>query len=56
MKPIALDLDALRQSQRILDVHAKVPDSIFYLRVSEKNLHSAEISGRPLDYRRFGAA
>lgn len=41
-----LDFDAFRQRQRFFHINAEVPHRIFDFGVTQKNLNSAQISGR----------
>ncbi len=51
----SLHLSALGESERILDVDAKISNGAFDLGMSEQNLHSAQVSNLLVDDRRLGA-
>jgi hypothetical protein len=53
-EPRLSDLGALRQSKRVLNVDAEVPDRALNLRVPEQDLNGAEISGLLVDDGRLG--
>ena len=53
-EPRLSDLGAFRQSKRVLDVDAEVPDRALNLRVPEQDLNGAKISGLLVDDGRFG--
>ena len=44
-EPSVSDLGAFRQSKRILDVDAEVPDRALDLRMAEQDLNGAEVAG-----------
>jgi len=48
-----LNFYAFGQCQRILNIHAKIPNSILYLCMPQKDLHGAQVAGRFIDDRRF---
>jgi hypothetical protein len=41
--------------QRIVDLDAEIPHGAFELRVPKQELNRSEVSGPPVDQRRFGA-
>jgi hypothetical protein len=51
-----LHLRALSQSEGILDIDAKVADRALDLRMTEQNLHGAQVSRLLLDDGRLGSA
>jgi hypothetical protein len=51
-----LELDLLRQAQRIIDLDPKITDRALDLRVSKKQLDRSQIAGLAVDLRRLGAA
>lgn len=50
-QPMVQDLEFLREFQRILDVHTKVPDLALDLGMSEQNLDCTHVSRRFTDHR-----
>lgn len=53
---LALDFDALRQSQRVFDVDAKISNRILNLGVTEQNLHGTQIPSGLVNDRRLRSA
>jgi hypothetical protein len=50
------DFGRLGQSQRIIDINAKVSNRVLYLGVSKQDLNGSKVTGRLVNECRLGAA
>ncbi len=50
------DFGSLSEGQRVFYIDPEIADPILDVGVTERDLHGAQVAGRFLDDRRFGAA
>jgi hypothetical protein len=53
--PVLLNVDLLRYGKGIVHIDPKIPNSAFYLGVTEKKLHGSQIPGAAVDERCFSS-
>jgi hypothetical protein len=54
--PGTSDLDFLRDLDRIVNFDAKISNGAFDLRAAQQQLNRTQVTGSPVDQRRFGSA
>lgn len=49
------EIDALRNSEGVIDLNAQITHGAFKLGVPQQELNGSQVTGLPIDQRRFGA-